>query len=107
MGWKPIQEDIVLGNGDWIYERTNKNGFPPDTAGEVRWANGVIWPAVVDGNKIRWRVEKANCTKAIIPDRTPHEMHIYYPNPEAADGLDDYPWKQGYAQRTELPEGDL
>lgn len=102
MGWTPIQEDIVLTGGDWIYERTNKNGFPPDTTAEVMWANDVTWPATLDGNTIGWRLEKANCTAEIIPNGTPFEMHIHYPNPEAADGFDDYVWKQGYATRTEL-----
>lgn len=107
LGWSPICDDIELTRGDWILARTSRNGLPPGTTAEIRWGNGVTWPATVDGSTVNWRIEQADCTAAIVPHGTAFEMRLSYPNPEAADGFDNYVWQHGYAYRNELPEGDF
>lgn len=101
LGWSPIYETIELTNGDWIFARTNPLGaIQPGTAAEIKWDNGVTWPGTVDGATVSWRIESTNCTAAIIPDGTPFEIFVRYPN-SATSTTDDYVWMHGHAIRTD------
>lgn len=101
LGWMPRYDEIALTGGDWIFERTNPAGaFPPETTAEVAWANGITWPAIIDGADIKWRIESDACTPEVIPDGTEFVIWVHYPNATTST-TDDYPWMRGRAYRTD------
>lgn len=102
LGWSTLYEDIELTGGDWVFERTNAAGpFPADTTAEVKWKNGVTWPATVDGATVRWLVESEDCTPEDVPHETPFAIWVHYLNPLDPAKTIDYPWIRGSAYRTD------
>ncbi|MEU1526341.1 hypothetical protein ABZ413_29510 [Nocardia rhamnosiphila] len=101
IGWTPSYEPLNLNRGDFIYSRTSPRLLPAGTTAEIKWANGVTWPAIVVDSTVSWRVESENCTAAIIPHGTSYDMFIRYPNPDT-ETEDDFHWKYGRADRSPL-----
>ncbi|MFD3431171.1 LtfC-like domain-containing protein [Nocardia fluminea] len=100
IGWRPIQDNIDLSNGDFIVERTHPGGpLPPGTTAEIIWdisPTPITWTATVEDAVVSWLVQQADV--ALIPAGTPFTMWIHYPNAETS-GTDDYEWTRGVARR--------
>lgn len=100
IGWRPIQDNIDLSNGDFIVERTHPGGpLPPGTTAEIVWAispTPITWTATVEGDTVSWLEQQT--AVALIPAGTPFVMWIHYPNSETS-GTDDYEWVRGVARR--------
>lgn len=100
--WVPDLVDIELTHGDWIWERTSPDPLPAGTTAWIVWETDptVTWNAVVDGDTVTFRQDKATTTAAIIPGGTVYEMWLSYPNDESPTDPDEYVWRRGRARRT-------
>lgn len=99
IGWRAIQDDIELTNGDFIASRTRPGGaLPPGTTAEIVWhtETPINWAATIDGATVSWRVEAEDV--AAVPAGTRFTMWIHYPN-AALETTDDFEWIKGVARR--------
>lgn len=99
----PAGIPLYLSNGqDFIHDEEHPNtSWPTGTSARITFAAGPVWSATVTGRIIRWRIESAGTTEALVPDRTAYTAWLTMPNELDPPLTDDWRWFSGQVVRTD------